>query len=111
MAKGRRSGSRDEGYTRFGGVFYRMLRSRGHNQTTFAAECCRRGLRLGNPGRERDIGQRSVSDWMRGKVACPREVPQIAVEVLGLSGEERTELGLAFAYGQLPPDEEGTEGS
>ncbi|MGI8908987.1 MAG: hypothetical protein ACR2JR_00285 [Rubrobacteraceae bacterium] len=87
-------------YTYFGGVFGRLLKARGYNQSTFAAECRRRGLRVGKPGRQRDVGQRSVSDWMRGKVACPREVPGYTDIVLDLTEEEWVELALAFAYGQ-----------
>jgi hypothetical protein len=93
----------DEDYTYFGGVFYRLLRTRDHNQSSFAAECRQRGFKIGGSGGERDVGQRSVSDWMRGKVACPREIPNIAVAVLDLSDEERIELALAFAYGQKVP--------
>jgi hypothetical protein len=100
MAARRKLGPPGEGYTYFGGVFYRLLRERGHNQSSFAAECRRRGIKLGGPGGERDVGQRSVSDWMRGKVACPREIPNIATSILDLSDEERIELALAFAYGQ-----------
>ena len=104
MAAEGRAVPRNAGYTRFGGVFHRLLRSRGRNQSTFAAERRRRGLRLGRPGRERDVGQRSVSDWMRGGVACPREVPSIAAALLDLSEDEWTQLGLAFAYGQTVPE-------
>lgn len=87
-------------YTYFGGVFGRLLKTRGYNQSTFAAECRRRGLRVGNPGRQRDVGQRSVSDWVRGKAARPREVPGYTDVVLDLTEEEWVELALAFAYGQ-----------
>jgi len=97
---GWRTNLTDEGYTHFDRVFDRLLRSRGHNQSTFAAECRRRGFRLKGSSAERDVGQRSISDWLRGKTSCSREVPAIAVAVLDLSEEERVELGLAFAYGQ-----------
>ncbi len=50
-----------------------------------------------------DIGQRSVSDWMHGKTACPREVPTYADAILGFSAEEWNEFALAYAYGQTVP--------
>lgn len=99
-------GPPDAGYTYFGCLFYRLLRSRGHNQSTFAAECRRRRMRLGGPGKERDVGQRSISDWMHGRTACPREIPAIADTLLNLSEEEWMELGLAVAYGQTTPEED-----
>jgi len=55
---------------------------------------------VGRPGKRRDIGQRSVSDWMHGKTACPREVPTYADAILGFSEEEWNEFALAYAYGQ-----------
>lgn len=100
---GRELGLANDGYTYFGYVFDRLLRSRGYNQSTFAAECRRLGLRLRGPFKEREIGQRSVSDWMRGRTTCPREVPIYADTILGLSEEEWAEFGLAFAYGQTVP--------
>src|SRR3712207_3290340 len=96
--RGRELGLANEGYTPFGDVFDRLLRSRGYNQSTFAAECRRRGLKLRGPFKEREIGQRSISDWMHGRTSCPREVPIYADAVLGLSEEEWAEFGLAFAY-------------
>jgi hypothetical protein len=102
--RGRELGLADEGYTYFGYVFDRFLESRGYNQSTFAAECQRRGgFKVGRPGKQRDIGQRSVSDWMHGKTACPREVPTYADAILGFSGEEWNEFALAYAYGQTVP--------
>ena len=96
----REPGLADEGYTYFGHVFNRLLESRGYNQSTFAAECRRRGFKVGRPGKQRDIGQRSVSDWMHGKTTCPREVPTYADAILGFSEEEWNEFALAYAYGQ-----------
>ena len=96
----REPGLADEGYTYFGHVFNRLLESRGYNQSTFAAECRKRGFKVGRPGKRRDIGQRSVSDWMHGKTACPREVPTYADAILGFSEEEWNEFALAYAYGQ-----------
>jgi hypothetical protein len=55
---------------------------------------------VGRPGKQRDIGQRSVSDWMHGKTTCPREVPTFADAILGFSEEEWNEFALAYAYGQ-----------
>jgi hypothetical protein len=101
--RGRELGLADEGYTYFGYVFDKFLESRGYNQSTFAAECQRRGFKVGRPGKQRDIGQRSVSDWMHGKTACPREVPTYADAILGFSGEEWNEFALAYAYGQTAP--------
>jgi hypothetical protein len=103
---GRELGLANEGYTYFGDVFDRLLRSRGYNQSTFAAECRRRGLKLRGPFKEREIGQRSISDWMHGRTSCPREVPIYADAVLSLSEEEWAEFGLAFAYGQTVPKED-----
>src|SRR5215211_6974494 len=93
-------GLADGGYTYFGHVFDRLLESRGYNQSTFAAECRRRGFKVGRPGKRRDIGQRSVSDWMHGKTTCPREVPTYADAILDFSEEEWNEFALAYAYGQ-----------
>ncbi len=100
---GRRRGLVDDGYTYFGYVFDKILESRGYNQSTFAAECQRRAFKVGRPGKQRDIGQRSVSDWMHGKTACPREVPTYADAILGFSQEEWNEFALAYAYGQTVP--------
>ncbi len=100
------SGLAGSGYTYFGFVFDRFLESRGYNQSTFAAECRRRGFKVGRLGKQRDIGQRSVSDWMHGKVACPREVPTYADAILDFSEEDWDEFGLAYAYGQMVPAEE-----
>lgn len=94
------------GYTYFGRFFDRLLESRGYNQSTFAAECRRRKFRVGRPGKQRDIGQRSISDWMRGHAACPREVPTYADAILVLSKEEWAEFGVAYAYGQTVPEED-----
>jgi hypothetical protein len=58
---------------------------------------------VGRPGKQRDIGQRSVSDWMHGKTACPREMPTYADAILGFSAEEWNEFALAYAYGQTVP--------
>jgi hypothetical protein len=55
---------------------------------------------VGRSGTQRDIGQRSISDWMRGYAACPREVPTYADAILDLSDEEWAEFGVAYAYGQ-----------
>ena len=101
--RGRELGLADEGYTYFGYIFEKFLESRGYNQSTFAAECQRRGFKVGRPGKQRDIGQRSVSDWMNGKTACPREVPTYADAILGFSEEEWNEFALAYAYGQTVP--------
>ena len=98
--RGRELGLADEGYTYFGYIFEKFLESRGYNQSTFASECQRRGFKVGRPGKQRDIGQRSVSDWMHGKTACPKEVPTYADAILGFSGEEWNEFALAYAYGQ-----------
>ena len=99
-------GLADGGYTYFGRFFDRLLESRGYNQSTFAAECRRRGFKVGRPGTQRDIGQRSVSDWMRGYAACPREIPTYADAILNLSDEEWNEFGVAYAYGQTVPEED-----
>lgn len=100
------SGLADGGYTYFGRAFERLLKSRGYNQSTFAGECRRRGFKVGRPGKQRAVGQRSVSDWMHGKTTCPREVPAYADAILGFSQEEWAEFGLAYAYGQSVPEEE-----
>ena len=100
------SGLADGGYTYFGRFFDRLLGSRGLNQSAFAAECRRRKFRVGRPGNQRDIGQRSVSDWMRGITACPREVPTYADAIMVLSEEEWAGFALAYAYGQTVPEDE-----
>lgn len=107
--RGRRVDPTEGGYTYFGQVFDRFLDSRGYNQSTFAAECRRRGYKVGRPESQRDLGQRSVSDWMRGKTACPREVPAYADAILDFTEEERGEFGLAYAYGQTVWEEEYRE--
>jgi hypothetical protein len=82
-------GLADGGYTYFGRVF--------------DPECQRRGFKVGRPGTQRDIGQRSVSDWMHGKTTCPREVPTYVDAILTFSKEEWNEFALAYAYGQTVP--------
>ena len=98
------SGLADGGYTFFGRFFDDLLESRGYNQSTFAAECRRRKFKVGRPGKQRDVGQRSISDWMRGLTVCPREIPTYADAILGLSDTEWTDFGLAYAYGQTIPE-------
>jgi hypothetical protein len=99
--RGQELGLADGVYTHFGCVFYRLLGSRSYNQSTFAAECQRRGFKVG-PGKKH-VGQRSVSDWMHGKTACPREVPTYADAILTFSEAEWNEFALAYAYGQTVP--------
>lgn len=79
------------GYTWFGEVLYELLRSRGSSQSAFAREA--RGLGY-------DYKQNSVSNWMRGVHAAPREVPALLDRLYELSDEEWVELGVAYAYGQ-----------
>ncbi|CAN5280492.1 hypothetical protein BH24ACT19_BH24ACT19_18060 [soil metagenome] len=79
------------GYTWFGEVLYRLLRSRGSSQSALAREAGERG---------HDYRQNSVSNWMRGVHAAPRDLPPLLDELYGLSEEEWLELGVAFAYGQ-----------
>ncbi len=102
----REPGLAGDGYTYFGYVFDRLLGSRGYNQSTFAAECQRRGFKLRGKFKERDIQQRSVSDWVHGKTSCPREIPTYADAILGFSEEEWAEFGMAYAYGQTVPKED-----
>ncbi len=94
------------GYSFFGRFFDRLLESRGLNQSTFAAECRRRKFKVGRPGKQRDVTQRSLSDWMRAVTTCPREIPTYADAILVLSEEEWTGFALAYAYGQTVPEEE-----
>ena len=98
------SGLADGGYTFFGRFFDGLLESRGYNQSTFAAECRRRKFKVGRPGKQRDVGQRSISDWMHGLTVCPREIPTYADAILVLSDDEWTDFGLAYAYGQTIPE-------
>lgn len=79
------------GYTWFGEVLYGLLRSRGSNQSAFAREARELGY---------DYRQNSVSNWMRGVHAAPREVPGLLDKLYELSEEEWVELGVAYAYGQ-----------
>ena len=90
------SGLADGGYTFFGRFFDDLLESRGYNQSTFAAECRRRKFKVGRPGKQRDVGQRSISDWMRGLTVCPREIPTYADAILVLSDTEWTDFGLSL---------------
>ncbi len=100
-------GLADGGYTYFGRFFNRLLESRGLNQSTFAAECRRCGFKLrGKSGKQRDIGQRSISDWMRGYAPCPREIPIYADAIMDFDDEEWGWFGVAYAYGQAVPKED-----
>jgi hypothetical protein len=81
----------DRGYTWFGEVLYRILKQRGSSQSALAREARQRGL---------DYRQNSVSNWMRGVHAAPRELPNLVEELYELSTQEWIDLGLAFAYGQ-----------
>ena len=81
----------ERGYTWFGEVLYRILKERGASQSALAREARERGL---------DYRQNSVSNWMRGVHAAPRELPTLMEELYDLSAQEWIELGLAFAYGQ-----------
>jgi hypothetical protein len=94
-------------YMYFGYVFDWLLRSRGLNQSTFAAECRRRGFKLkARTGRLRDVNQRSISDWMRGYAPCPREIPVYADAIMVFNEEEWDWFGVAYAYGQTIPKED-----
>jgi transcriptional regulator with XRE-family HTH domain len=81
----------EKGYTWFGEVLYRILKQRGASQSALAREARQRGLAY---------RQNSVSNWMRGVHAAPRELPTLVKELYDLSTQEWIELGLAFAYGQ-----------
>ena len=81
----------DRGYTWFGEVLYRILKERGSSQSALARQARQRGL---------DYRQNSVSNWMRGVHAAPRELPTLVEELYDLSTQEWIDLGLAFAYGQ-----------
>jgi transcriptional regulator with XRE-family HTH domain len=81
----------EKGYTWFGEVLYRILKDRGSSQSALARQARERGL---------DYRQNSVSNWMRGVHAAPRELPTLMEELYELSPQEWIELGLAFAYGQ-----------
>lgn len=105
-AGGRGPGLAGGGHTYFGYVFDGMLRSRGYNQSSFAAECRWRKLRLRGPFKEREVDQRSVSNWIHGKTSCPREIPTYADAILVFSVEERVLFGMAYAYGQTVSKEE-----
>lgn len=81
----------DRDYTWFGEVLYRILKQRGANQSVLAREARKRGL---------DYRQNSVSNWMRGVHAAPRELPTLVEQLYELSTQEWIDLALAFAYGQ-----------
>jgi transcriptional regulator with XRE-family HTH domain len=81
----------DRDYTWFGEVLYRILKERGASQSALARQARQCGL---------DYRQNSVSNWMRGVHAAPRELPTLVEELYELSPQEWIELGLAFAYGQ-----------
>lgn len=90
----------DKGYTYFGEVFDRIVRSRRSSQSAFA----RKAQALGY-----DYTQSSVSNWVRGVHGAPRDLPTVADVVYGLTEEEWEELGLAYAYGQRLPTKEDLE--
>jgi transcriptional regulator with XRE-family HTH domain len=81
----------DRGYTWFGEVLHSLLRSRGSSQSAFAREAGELGY---------DYRQNSVSNWMRGVHAAPRDLPGLLDRMYGLSEEEWLEVGVAYAYGQ-----------
>lgn len=89
-----------KGYTYFGEVFDRIVRSRRSSQSAFA----RKARALGY-----DYTQSSVSNWVRGVHGAPRDLPTVADVVYGLTEEEWEELGLAYAYGQRLPTKEDLE--
>lgn len=89
-----------KGYTYFGEVFDRIVRSRRSSQSAFA----RKARALGY-----DYTQSSVSNWVRGVHGAPRDLPTVADVVYGLTEEEWGELGLAYAYGQRLPTREDLE--
>ncbi len=89
-----------KGYTYFGEVFDRIVRSRRSSQSAFA----RKAQALGY-----DYTQSSVSNWVRGVHGAPRDLPTVADVVYGLTEEEWEELGLAYAYGQRLPTKEDLE--
>jgi transcriptional regulator with XRE-family HTH domain len=84
----------ERGYTWFGEVLHEILRSRGYSQSAFAREAQARGY---------DYRQNSISNWMRGVHAAPRDLPTLLDHLYDLGDQERTELALAFAYGQSLP--------
>jgi transcriptional regulator with XRE-family HTH domain len=81
-------------YTWFGEVLHRILKERGSSQSAFA----RKARELGH-----DYRQNSVSNWMRGVHAAPRDLPTLLDHLYDLDDQERVELALAFAYGQSLP--------
>lgn len=81
-------------YTWFGEVLHRILKERGSSQSAFA----RKARELGH-----DYRQNSVSNWMRGVHAAPRDLPTLLDHLYDLDDQERLELALAFAYGQSLP--------
>lgn len=89
-----------KGYTYFGEVFDRIVRSRRSSQSAFA----RKARALGY-----DYTQSSVSNWVRGVHGALRDLPTVADVVYGLTEEEWEELGLAYAYGQRLPTREDLE--
>ena len=78
-------------YTWFGEVLHRILKERGSSQSAFA----RKARELGH-----DYRQNSVSNWMRGVHAAPRDLPTLLDRLYDLDDQEQVELALAFAYGQ-----------
>ncbi len=85
------------GYTHFGEVFDRIVRSRRSSQSAFAREARALGY---------NYTQSSVSNWVRGVHGAPRDLPAVTDAIYGLSEGEWEELGLAFAYGQRLPKED-----
>lgn len=82
------------GYTWFGEVLYRILKEYGSSQSAFAKEAQALGY---------DYRQNSISNWMRGVHAAPRDLPTLLDHLYDLGDQERVELALAFAYGQSLP--------
>jgi transcriptional regulator with XRE-family HTH domain len=84
----------DRGYTWFGEVLHRILKERNSSQSAFAREAQALGY---------DYRQNSISNWMRGVHAAPRDLPTLLDHLYDLGDRERMELALAFAYGQSLP--------
>jgi hypothetical protein len=52
-----------------------------------------------------DYQQNSVSNWMHGVYALPRDIPVLLESIHDLRSREWVEPALAFAYGQRLPKE------
>lgn len=102
-----------QGYSYLGNVLNRIFHARGITYTEFTRQANARGFRAHET---QDFRQNTMSNWMKGKVGAPRDLPGVVHEVCRLMGhrlseKEFFELAVAFAYGQKVLAEDKTSES